>query len=158
MKKFLCILVIFLFIMTSVNAQTTKEDFCASGIYIGQPVSDVVAIYGYPLKIEPAAGKGYFYMYGQYDTVFNIHSYDRNIVSGFVSKGNNGSATKSGIKYGSSLNDVLNIYGKPDIKRFDRNGNYVIEYEYHNSKFNVWVLRFEFKNNWVVGYSFGSYY
>ena len=161
MKKFLQIISVFVFLLffvVSANAQVTKEDFNASGIYIDQPVSEVVAIYGFPREIEPAAGKGYFYKYGQYDTIFNVHSYDRNLVSGFVSEGNNGSVTKSGIRYGSSLENVLNIYGKPNIGKYDHNGNYVIEYEYYNNKFNVWVLRFKFKNNWVIGFSFNSYY
>ncbi len=149
---------IFLFISTSSYAQVTKNDFSAGGIYMGQPVSEVVSIYGLPRNIKPAAGKGYLYSYGQYDTVFDVHSYEREIVSGFYSYGNNGAATKAGIKYGSSLKNIINAYGQPDVKNIARNGNYVVEYEYQNNKFNVWVLHFELRNGWVVGYSFGSYY
>lgn len=152
---FVCLL---LFISTTSYAKVTKSDFVAGGIYIGQPVSEAVSIYGLPRSIKPAVGKGYLYSYGQYDTIFDIHSYDREVVSGFYSQGNNGATTKAGIKYGSSLKDIKNAYGEPDIANVVRNGNYVVEYEYHNSKFNVWVLHFELKNGWVVGFSFGSYY
>ena len=46
---------------------------------------EAVSIYGLPRSIKPAVGKGYLYSYGQYDTIFDIHSYDREVVSGFYS-------------------------------------------------------------------------
>ncbi len=153
------ILTIFMLIIsTTTYAKVSSTDFAAGGIYIGQPVSEVVSIYGMPISVRPAAGKGEIYSYGQYGTVFDIRTVGRETVEGVISRGNNGIATKAGIRYGSHINQIRAAYGMPDFQRYDKySGNYVMEYNYNPSKNYSWVLHFDIKNEWVIGFYLNRY-
>lgn len=118
-----------LIISTTTYAKVSSADFAAGGIYVGQPVSEVVSIYGMPISVRPAAGKGEIYSYGQYGTLFDIRTSGRETVEGVISSGNNGIATKAGIKYGSHINQIRAAYGTPDFQGYNKySGNYFIEY------------------------------
>ena len=158
-KLFSFILAIFiLLIPVTTYAKVSSTDFVAGGVYIGQPVSEVVSIYGMPISVRPAAGKGEIYSYGQYGTVFDIRTSGRETVEGVISSGNNGVATKGGIKYGSHINQIKAAYGTPDFQGYNKyNGNYVIEYNYNPSKNYSLVLHFDIKNEWVIGFYLNRY-
>ena len=121
-KLFSLALLIVLISGFSVCSALSTDRMTAGGIYILQPKADVIAIYGQPVKItktEIVAGHrhtNYTYEYGRFGTTFSICMRNDVNVSHIYVEGNNGIATKDGIKVGTPVSEVKRILGKPDVE------------------------------------------
>ena len=97
-------------------AQITESDLSIAGVYFGQNFSEVKAVYGNPVKSRKVIGSGVMeYSFASNGTRFDVTTDSKSItVRGVVVSGNNGLATKAGIKVGMSMNRVIELYGQPD--------------------------------------------
>ena len=96
-------------------ARISISDLSIGGVYLNQNFSEVISIYGWPISERIPAGYGKIYSFARGASIFDIHVTRTNIVKGVTVAGNNGLALdSSGIKYGSSLDEVINYYGYPD--------------------------------------------
>ncbi len=96
-------------------ARISVSDLSIGGVYLNQNFSDVISIYGKPVRESIPAGYGKIYSFSRGESIFDIHVTRDNVVKGVTICGNNGLALdSSGIRYGSSLNDVIKYYGYPD--------------------------------------------
>ncbi|MBQ9572938.1 MAG: hypothetical protein IJR22_06060 [Acidaminococcaceae bacterium] len=124
-KIFLLSLMLALISSFSVCQALSPERMTAGGIYILQRKADVIAIYGQPVKITKnkiVAGHphtDYIYEYGRHGTTFSICLRNDFEVSHIHVAGNNGIATKDGIKVGTPVSAVKSILGKPDVESKD---------------------------------------
>lgn len=102
-----------------------ESDLNIGGIYLGQPIKEVVAKMGKPVSKEKLkdidfgyttklANKRYEYGFVKNGAKFTVIA-DKNVKSVTVNKTAEaaGLATKAGITLGSSDEDVLKAYGKP---------------------------------------------
>jgi len=134
MKKILLLMMMLLTFCLSVSAEgvansgsfvrggpLTLEDLCIGGVYYGQPFSEVTNMYGKPVVTkEEGAPKVYFkHSFANNGTTFNVYTggnyytKEPGDVFSVVISGNNGLATKRGMKYGSSLAQIEEVYGVP---------------------------------------------
>ena len=116
-RKLMAIAILSLFIFTTevCFAQISISDLSIGGVYLNQNFSDVISIYGNPISERYPAGYGKIYSFARNDSLFDVHVSRTNVVKGVTVGGNNGLAVDtSGIKFGSSLNDVINYYGNPN--------------------------------------------
>ena len=111
-KVFMSVLLLGILMLSGIcYAEIKESDLNIGGIYCGQPIGDVIAKYGQPVEKRPGAPKGMIYTFisnGQ-----KIRVSDKGEVSGVSVSGNGDIATKAGIKVGSTLEDVVKIYGTP---------------------------------------------
>ncbi|MBR1661128.1 MAG: hypothetical protein IJ694_02505 [Acidaminococcaceae bacterium] len=101
--------------------QVTLKDLNIGGIYVGQPMREVASIYKNPAgKIDiPPKGFGYIFIFDENvgmkiqpsSSDLEISTVEKITVDGLR---NNNLVMNSGIGLGSTLDDVLNTYGKPD--------------------------------------------
>ena len=99
-------------------AQITVDDLVINGIYVGQPVTEVINRLGEPAQKTTFPGGGsmtqYSYNFGSSDSFsFTTSSDGQNVVAASVSNGCN-FVTKAGIGIGSSFADIKAAYGEPD--------------------------------------------
>ena len=107
MKKMLLALLMALSIASVADARIAENRIAIGGLYPGQTVSQVEAIYGKPVRVSGDA-KTTYYSYNQSnDTEFEV-CFRNGVVSHIRISGNNGIATADGIKIGSTKDDVLN--------------------------------------------------
>lgn len=114
----------------------TIEDLCIGGVYYGQPFSEVTKMYGKPIVTkEEGAPKVHFkHSFANNGTTFNVYTggnyYTKEAgdVFSVVVSGNNGLATKRGIKFGSALAEIKEVYGVPTTisKNYGTNDSLVI--------------------------------
>lgn len=127
-KKTVLAVVAMLVMMTATCfAQITEEDLNIGGIYYGQPMEEVVAKYGEPVRKEPRAPKGY-------DPVFIVNGSEM-VIRFFEEKvvfASGKLKTPAGIMAGASVNDIISIYGKPDS--FDEIDKGLLHIEYYTPK------------------------
>ena len=140
------------------QASISADRMSAGGVYIGQKIADVIAIYGRPVSIEtkqciaPFTHTEYTYKYGQYGTTFDVVASGKSAATGNVIyikvSGNNGISTKDGIKVGTSVSEMKRILGKPSGETKER-----IHYnESDNTDFSNSMLFF-IRNGVIVSYS-----
>ena len=118
-KMFFVIVATLVMVTSTCFAQITMQDLNIGNLYIGQPMSDVIKIYGEPIDKEPSPPKLVSYIY-KFDTekVYvspaNDFVKDAEIVQicieGFYNKY---FVMNSGIGLGSTMEDVLSVYGEP---------------------------------------------
>ena len=113
MRKILLITMLLLSFASIAFAKISDEHFAIGGIYVGQSISQVKAIYGEPVKTDVFQDYKYC-KYAKNDTKFNIR-FKSNIVDYVYVEGNNGIATVDGIKVGSAKEDIIKTYGQPDF-------------------------------------------
>lgn len=114
-KIVLLTLLVSLMICDPCFARISISDLSIGGVYLNQNFSEVLSIYGPPVSERTPAGFGKIYSFARGATVFDIHVTRTNVVKGVTIFGNNGLALdSSGIKYGSTLDDVIKYYGYPD--------------------------------------------
>ena len=91
-----------------------QSDMNIGGIYLGQPMADVIAMYGQPIAKEPSAPKGLSLIFVKNGGKFRVGDVDTvNRVTVRADSAAAGLATKAGIKLGSSVDDIFNAYGTP---------------------------------------------
>ena len=115
MKKILILSILLLLSAATANARIADERIALGGVYVGQSVSEVDAIYGKPADISRSKANVavMYYNYRNNGTNFHI-SFLNNIVTDVNVEGNNGIATPDGIKVGTPKEEVLKILGSPD--------------------------------------------
>lgn len=110
MKKILLLMMLLLSLSSVVSAKISDDRIAIGGICAGQTPSQVQAVYGNPVR-----NSGDYWYYNKSDsTQFEIF-FENNAVSHVRTAGNTGLATPDGIKVGSSKDDVVTAYGKPDF-------------------------------------------
>ena len=114
MKNFtqkLCLtLILALLLFTSTCfAKITKDDFCIGGVYIAQPMSEVIAKYGEPEVKRNDEGDPRYYVFSSPKGKILVGSYDK-VTWAQVENGSR-IATKAGIKLGATSDKVESVYG-----------------------------------------------
>lgn len=164
-KTVLAVVAILVMMTATCFAQITKEDLNIGGIYIGQPLEEVVAKYGDSVRKEPHAPKGYdliFMIDGSEIRVFPIQG---QVVS-FSLNDNSKLNTSAGISIGMSLDDIKNAYGNPDKVTSDMYVNRVSYFTpnvYSNDANSAWeyykdVLTFNLSNGRIKFITFDREY
>lgn len=131
-------------------AQITDSDLSIAGVYYGQNFSEVKAVYGNPVKSRKIIGSGAMeYSFASNGTCFDVITDSKSVtVKGVSVSGNNGLATKAGIKVGTSMNQVIELYGQPDTmreyKREDGSPGISIEYKIPTAALSGKLLGFTF--------------
>ena len=91
-----------------------QSDMNIGGIYLGQPMADVIAMYGQPIAKEPFPPKGIDFIFVKNGGKFRVGDVDTvNRVTVRADSAAAGLATKAGIKLGSTVDDIFNAYGTP---------------------------------------------
>lgn len=91
-----------------------QSDMNIGGIYLGQPMADVIAMYGQPIAKEPLPPKGINFVFVKNGGKFRVGDVDTvNRVTVRADSAAAGLATKAGIKLGSTVDDIFNAYGTP---------------------------------------------
>ena len=90
-------------------AKITKDDFCIGGVYIAQPMSEVIAKYGEPEVKKNDEGDPRYYVFSSPKGKILVGSYDK-VTWAQVEKGSR-IATKAGIKLGVTSDKVESVYG-----------------------------------------------
>lgn len=129
-------------------AEIPSSIMIIGGLYIGQSFSEVVSVYGKPVAESEPAGRGRMYTFTKNGTELNVR-----IVSDKVSEVDvfkvNGPSTISGIRIGSTPEEVTKTYGKPDEE--EKFGDeYVMSYKSKVSNEFTRILSFVVKNGKVV--------
>ena len=129
-------------------AQIPSSIMIIGGLYIGQSFSEVVSVYGKPVAEKEPAGRGMMYTFAKNGTTFDVRICNDKVSEIDVFK-SNGPSTISGIRIGSTLNEVKNTYGKPDTEgKFG--DDYVIEYTGKKDNDFTLILSFTLKNGKVI--------
>ena len=100
------------------TGEIKREDMNFGKIYYGQPLTEVIAIFGQPVKKKPMAPVGVSYLFIKNNAKIWIGSsaqIETARVNGITIEGNAGLITKAGIRYGSTAEDVIKVYGKKKI-------------------------------------------
>ena len=152
-----------LLIMATPCLAITKDDLKAGGLYIGQNISEVIAMYGEPTNESPLAGgpgglvltfkqndsdKIIIYTGRQKKSVWNFFILNKNI------------PTSAGIRLGSTLNEIKEAYGTPNREYEDIRQNktpyYLVSYTIPKEEHSQYYLKFELENGHVVKYYIGT--
>ena len=129
-------------------AQIPSSIMIIGGLYIGQSFSEVISVYGKPVAEREPAGRGMMYTFAKNGTTFDVRICNDKVSEIDVFK-SNGPSTISGIRIGSTLNEVKNTYGKPDTEgKFG--DDYVIEYTGKKDNDFTLILSFTLKNGKVI--------
>ena len=129
-------------------AQIPSSIMIIGGLYIGQSFSEVVSVYGKPVAEREPAGRGMMYTFAKNGTTFDVRICNDKVSEVAVNQ-MNGPSTISGIKIGSTLNEVKNTYGKPDTEN-KFGDEYVIEYTSKKNDDFTLILSFTLKNGKVI--------
>ncbi len=120
-KKMFFVVVSMLVMLTGTCfAKVTLQDLNIGGVTLEQPLVKVVEKYGKPTDTQVVPPKGVNFVFIFDDVVMELHSYNSNLESAVVNRitvdglQNRNLIMSSGIGLGSTIDDVLNIYGKPD--------------------------------------------
>lgn len=129
-------------------AQIPSSIMIIGGLYIGQNFSEVISVYGKPVAEKVPAGRGKMYTFTKNGTEFNVRILNDKVSEVDVFKVN-GPSTISGIRIGSTPEEVTKTYGKPDEE--DKFGDeYVMSYKSKASDEFTRILSFVVKNGKVV--------
>lgn len=142
------------------QAAVSPDRMSAGGVYIGQKMTDVLAIYGKPISSDSEDVHAVFRhtehycKYGQFGTIFDVvigsrlgQPLETGSVIAIRVSGNNGVSTKDGIKVGTPIGEVKRLLGKPnsETKEF-------LSYSEFDNKFPCQWMRFYTKNGVVTSY------
>ena len=133
----------------SCYAQISESDLNIGGIYYGQTMEDVVKKLGQPVRREstPPAGSAPIFRCGNSEIM--VRSNANGVFAVFIRQGND-LFTAGGIGIGSSYDEVIKVYGKPDSESVNR-----IEYYVPKGKTARLELIFFINSNRIVnGMSF----
>ena len=129
-------------------AQIPSSIMMIGGLYIGQSFSEVVSVYGKPVAEREPAGRGMMYTFAKNGTTLNVRIVSDKVSEVTVNE-TNGPSTISGIKIGSTLEEVKKTYGNPDEEgRFG--DDYVMDYKCKKNDEYTWILSFTVKNGKVI--------
>ncbi len=142
------------------QAFISRDRMTAGDVYPGQKMNKVIEIYGRPVSTETVSGRIPFphtvhnCKYGQFGTTFDVivgtkfgeKSAEAGSVAAIKVSGNNGIATKDGIRVGTSVSEVKRILGKPDYETKDS----LSYYESNNDA--SYSMKFFIKNGAVTSY------
>lgn len=117
-KKTVLAVVAMLVMMTATCfAQITFDDLKIGGVYVGQPMEEVLEKYGEPVEITVFAPKGDLYHFkdenGSEIKVARL-SPSANYVISISLTGSSRIFTSAGIGLGSKVDDIISVYGTPD--------------------------------------------
>lgn len=90
-------------------AKITNDDFCIGGVYIGQPISEVIAKYGEPEVKKSEYGNILYYIFSSPKGKILVNAYEK--VHGVEVEKGSRIATKAGIKLGATSDKVESVYG-----------------------------------------------
>ena len=111
-KAFLSAIVLAMTLETAVCfAQIFKSDLSIGGIYYGQPLSEVVRMYGQPVWRKPNFIK---FTSGSANIFITPSDTQDTVMGASITGGNPKLKTNAGIGSGSTLADVIAAYGEPD--------------------------------------------
>ena len=91
-------------------AMISKSDLNIGGIYYGQPISEVVRIFGQPEWRKPDFIK---FRYGSIN-IFITPSGSDTVIQASITGGDHNLKTKAGIGVGATMDDLRAAYGEPD--------------------------------------------
>ena len=91
-------------------AMISKSDLEIGGIYYGQPISEVVRIFGQPEWRKPNFIK---FRHGSIN-IFITPSGSDTVIQASITGGKHNLKTKAGIGVGATLDDLRAVYGEPD--------------------------------------------
>ena len=125
-----------------------QSDMNIGGIYLGQPMADVIAMYGQPIAKEPSAPKGLSLIFVKNGGKFRVGDVDTvDSVTVWADSAAAGLATKAGIKLGSTVDDIFNAYGTPSSDfTFPEPNAFVGSREISYSKLIVVDTQYNFKD------------
>ena len=113
-KLFMSALVLTMTLATATCfAMIPRSELNIGGVYMGMSLSDLINMFGQPIKKEPRPPKGYLYVFQNGNTTFIVIPENGHIVT-HAAFSNGSMATKAGITIGSTLADVKAVYGEPD--------------------------------------------
>ncbi|MBR4907997.1 MAG: DUF4309 domain-containing protein [Acidaminococcaceae bacterium] len=129
-------------------AQIPSSIMIIGGLYIGQSFSEVISVYGKPVAEREPAGRGMMYTFTKNGASFDVRICNDKVSEVAVNQ-INGPSTISGIKIGSTPEEVTKTYGKPDVE--EKFGDeYVMSYNSKVSNEFTWILSFVVKNGKVI--------
>lgn len=127
MKKMLLALLLSLSIASVADARITENRIALGGIYLGQPVAEVISMYGQPYETRTDGNKVMYHFFkhavthsdGITSHIPALRVIAENAKVFYADANTNGIGTKEfntpdGIKVGSSIEDMLKTYGKAD--------------------------------------------
>ncbi len=127
MKKMLLALLLTLSIASVANARITENRIALGGIYLGQPIDEVISMYGQPYEIETRGNSRLYHFFkhavthsdGITSHIPALRVMVENAKVFYVDVNTNGIGTKEfstpdGIKVGSNIEDMMKAYGKAD--------------------------------------------
>ena len=142
MKKSLLLAIVLSFYSASCFASVNSYLLALGGLVPGNTPEYIRSVFGTPTKVVDSK---YFYGKG-----FEISFHDNFAVS-IVSKANNGIGTPSGIRYGSTITEVMKKLGNPDkLPFYLRNEKNLIRYTDGDNGKNSRDLFIKFKDSRVV--------
>ena len=129
-------------------AQIPSSIMIIGGLYIGQSFSEVVSVYGKPVAEMGPAGRGMMYTFTKSGKTLNVRIVNDKVSEVTVNQ-MNGPSTISGIRIGSTLDEIKNTYGNPDeVNKFG--DETVVDYKSKiNDDFTL-ILSFTLKNGKVI--------
>lgn len=118
MRKFLVAMLMSMMVMVCgvCSAQITEADLNIGGIYYGQSINEIVEKYGDPVRkvVTPPAGHRFVFLVDDSEVELRIDSKNGQIFEALIT-GDSLLKTKAGIYLKDSVDDMLNIYGAPDL-------------------------------------------
>lgn len=129
-------------------AQIPSSIMIIGGLYIGQNFSEVVSVYGKPVAEREPAGRGMMYTFTKNGASFDVRICNDKVSEVAVNQ-INGPSTISGIRIGSTLEEVKKTYGKPDTEN-KFGDDYVVEYTSKKNDDFTLILSFTLKNGKVI--------
>ena len=135
-----------------------QSDMNIGGIYLGQPMADVIAMYGQPIAKEPLPPKGINFIFVKNGGKFRVGDVDTvNRVTVRADSAAAGLATKAGIKLGSSVDDIFNAYGTPSEDfTFPKPNAFVGSREISYSKLIVADTQYNLKDKLSLSFNLDS--
>lgn len=131
MKKLISVIALLIAMLTisGTCSALEKEDLNIDGICLDQNISEVFARYGQPAKIEHGipVGRVCIYNINGGELRISVTSTDAaGTINGVKITGNTGMATKAGIRVGSTVEEMMNVYGfKPEYQKGRKHDVYV---------------------------------
>ena len=146
MKKYTMMFAFLIAMIVSISchAQITEADLNIGGIYLGQPMADVIKKFGQPVRrvSTPPAGSAPVFRCGNSEIVVK----GRETVRSAHTLSGNDCFTTAGIGIGSTYDEVIKTYGKADSDSFITHPNvtqHYISYKIPKGNNIFWLLSFE---------------
>ena len=119
--------VLMIIVTSTCFAQISVDEFVIDKIYLGQPWSEFINTYGQRSFESMNPNRRMAYVYNVKGGQFLVEKYNEHI-SFIAVPTNKFMSTKKGIRIGSTTDELLNAYGRPDKTKDVINGDIVFEY------------------------------